>query len=172
MNKIYYYIYKITCTEGSFKDKIYFGAHKTNDLNDGYIGSGKKLQKYLKKYPNGYIKEILGFYNSQEELNKAEFEFIHPHLGKDYCLNLTEGGGLRAFPGELHPMYGKHHSEEAKQKISDYFKGKSYITDEGREKISKIHKGKPKSEQQKQKMSNALKGHEVSDETRQKISNS
>ena len=28
---MYRYIYKITCTSGSFKDKFYFGQHTTED---------------------------------------------------------------------------------------------------------------------------------------------
>lgn len=118
-NEKKYYTYVVKCTEGSFAGKVYFGCHITNNLEDSYIGSGKKLQAYLKKYPNGYTREILNYYSSAEELNKAEYDLIHPHLGKDYCLNLTEGGGLRAFPGELHPMYNKHHTDDAKQKIRD-----------------------------------------------------
>lgn len=168
----YYYTYIVTCTEGNFAGKVYYGCHITSNLNDGYIGSGKKLVKYLKKYPTGYKREILSFYNSEEELNKAEYDLIHPHLGKDYCLNLTEGGGLRAFPGELHPFYNKHHKTESKEKISNSLKGKCYITDEGRQKISDTHKGKPKSEDQKLKTSNTLKCHKTSDETKQKISQS
>ena len=71
---IYRYIYKITCTAGSFKDKFYFGQHTTDNLDDGYKGSGRKIGNYYKKHPNDYIKEIISFYNSQEELNKAEYD--------------------------------------------------------------------------------------------------
>ena len=170
--KKFYYTYLVVCTEGSFSGKVYFGCHITYNLEDGYIGSGKKLQRYLKTHPNGYYREIINYYSSEEELKKAEFDLIHPHLGKDYCLNLTEGGGLRAYPGELHPFYNKHHTDDTKSKIRKSLKGKSYLTDEGRKKISEIHKGKPKSEEQKQKTSNTLKGHQLSEETKQKISQS
>ena len=88
----YYYTYKITCTEGSFKDKFYFGQHFTNNLDDGYKGSGKLLKSYYKKHPNGYIKEILEFYDNQEDLNKAEYDLIHPWLNNENCLNQRDGG--------------------------------------------------------------------------------
>lgn len=131
----YYYTYKITCTEGSFKDKIYYGQHKTNDLNDGYKGSGKKLLDYYKKYPTSYTMEIIQFYSNLDELNKAEYELIEPHLGKDYCLNLRDGGNQ-----------GKC-SEELRLQISNTLKGiipwnkGVKQTEEARRKNSEGHKG-------------------------------
>ena len=137
---IYRYIYKITCTTGSFKDKFYFGQHTTENLEDAYKGSGRKIGDYYKKHPNDYIKEIISFHNSQEELNQAEYDIIKPWLGNEMCLNIVGGGnkgeateeyrqkmreaqiGLQAV--EKHPMYGKHHTEESKQLMSKNRKGK------------------------------------------------
>lgn len=114
---MYYYVYKIVCTEGSFKDKVYFGKHKTNDLNDGYICSSKILNNgYLKKYPNGYIRTIIGFYNSYSELNKAEKSIISQHRGKSYCLNIAAGGD----GGDV-GRWNNTTSEQRKEMLS-YFK--------------------------------------------------
>ena len=86
---MYYYTYLIlpTCKDSGFYGKIYFGQHSTENLDDNYIGSGKLIKLYLKKHPNDYYKEIIKFYDSQEELNKAEYDLIHPHLGKEYCIS-------------------------------------------------------------------------------------
>ena len=50
----YRYIYKITCTNGSFKDKFYYGQRTTDiePYKDEYKGSGKKLIDY---YPTNLI---------------------------------------------------------------------------------------------------------------------
>jgi len=88
----YRYIYKITCTRGKFRNHFYYGQHTTENLNDGYKGSGKFLLDYYKKYPNDYVKEIIAFYDTEEALNQAEYDIIHPWLGNKMCLNICEGG--------------------------------------------------------------------------------
>ena len=117
---IYRYIYKITCTEGSFKGKFYIGQHTTKDLNDNYRGSGKLIVDYLKKYPNSYVKEIICFCDTIEELNKAEYEIIHPIKDDPMCLNIIEGG----YYNPIGTFTGKHHTEETKKKIGNSNRGK------------------------------------------------
>lgn len=145
----YYYIYKITCTKGSFKDKFYFGQHTTTNLDDGYKGSGKKLQNYYKTYPNDYVKEILCFCNNSDELGKKEYEIIHPFLGNEMCLNIVEGGkqstwnkgkrGIysketiekirKSHIGKESPIKGKHLSEQTKQILSERCSGYKWMND-------------------------------------------
>ena len=59
--------------------------------------------------------------------------------------------------GENHPMFGKHHSAEARKKMSEAHKGKNH-SDETRQKLSEANKGKHLSEETRQKMSEAHKG--------------
>ena len=46
-NKEYHYFYKIT---NLINEHYYYGIHSTNNLNDGYMGSGVRLNKAYKKY--------------------------------------------------------------------------------------------------------------------------
>lgn len=66
--------------------------------------------------------------------------------------------------GENHPMYGKHHTEDTKEKIRNARKG-SYLTDETKEKLSKANSGsnnpfygKKHTEESRKKMSESLRG--------------
>lgn len=117
MNKFYYtYLVYLTNQESKFYGHVYYGKHVTGNLADGYKGSGKIVQSYYKKYSNDYYFKILNFYNSTKELNEAEYDLIHPHLGQPYCLNLVEGG--------YHPYGNKFHLGhkqplEARKKMSE-----------------------------------------------------
>ncbi len=184
MKKFYYYTYKITCTEGSFKGKFYFGQHTTNNLNDGYIASGRKIKCYLRKHPNGYIREILNFYDSKEALNKAEYDLIHPWLNHPDCLNLMEGG----FGGDSFSNLSEERKQEISKKKSESLKGKNKgkkLSEVQKQHLSEINKGKKLSEDTKRKMSESrsgennpmfgkhtygFKGHNHTEETKQKIS--
>lgn len=128
----YRYVYKITCLKGSLSGHYYFGQHKTNNLNDGYTGSGIKITNYFKHYSKvdgeTYIKEIIGFYNSDDELNNAEYQFIGDKYFTDpLCLNLCAGGNV-CTP-----------SLETRQKISKKIKGLKR-SEEQIEKIKKAAK--------------------------------
>jgi group I intron endonuclease len=62
-----------------------------------------------------------------------------------------------AMKGSKNPMYGKHLSEEARQKLREVNLGK-HLSEETKRRISESCKGKKHSEEAKQKMSEALKG--------------
>lgn len=132
----YRYIYKITCLEGSWKGKFYYGQHTTDYLLDGYFSSGKKINDYRKKYPHGYLREIISFHTSPESLNKAEYDIIHPVLHDEMCLNLIEGG----YYNPIGTFTGRKHTEETKKKISKGNSGKKRSA-EYCERLSEIKKG-------------------------------
>ena len=92
MNKVkYFYLYKTT---NLLNDKYYVGMHTTYNINDGYLGSGKRLKYSLKKYGIENFKfEIIEFFNNKEELIKAETLLINEELLNDeFCMNLRIGG--------------------------------------------------------------------------------
>lgn len=89
--KKYNYFYKIT---NVINNHFYYGIHSTNNLNDGYMGSGVRLQKAYKKYGmENFSKEILKFFNSREEAANYEAEMVTETLIKDNnCYNIVLGG--------------------------------------------------------------------------------
>lgn len=95
MEQKYRYIYKITCLCGDWKGKYYIGQHTTKNLNDGYAGSGVRINEYYSKYRksiNTYRKEILAYADTQQELDKLEAKYVNNKLGKKKCLNIDFGG--------------------------------------------------------------------------------
>jgi hypothetical protein len=87
----YHYIYK---TINLVNGKYYIGMHSTNNLEDGYIGSGKRLWYSLKKYGRENFKcEILEFLPNRSSLKKKEKELVNENILKDnMCMNLKIGG--------------------------------------------------------------------------------
>lgn len=96
----FHYIYKTTCI---ITNKFYIGMHSTNNLEDGYLGSGKKLWHSINKYGKENHKiEILEFLLNREELKKREKEIVNEELLEDkMCMNLQLGGG-GGFSSEEH----------------------------------------------------------------------
>lgn len=88
----HHYIYKITRTDGS--GKYYIGMHSTDDLDDGYFGSGSLLSKSIKKHGRDkHVKEILEHVPSREALKLREKELVNEELlGDKKCMNLKLGG--------------------------------------------------------------------------------
>lgn len=87
----FHYIYKITRADG----KYYIGMHSTDDLEDGYFGSGQLLWKSIKKHgKEKHTKEILEFLPSRSALKERERELVSEDIVNDtYCMNLSIGGG-------------------------------------------------------------------------------
>ena len=100
----YHYIYKITC---NITNRFYIGMHSTDNLNDGYFGSGKRLWFSINYHgKENHAKEILEYLPSRILLKEREKELVNKELlSEDLCMNLKEGGD------------GGFSSEEHKQKF-------------------------------------------------------
>ena len=99
--KKYHYIYRTTCV---VTGKFYVGMHSTDDLQDGYLGSGKILGYSLRKHGRESHKlEILEMCGSREQLKIREREIVNEELlAHPLNINLKYGGegGLPLFSKE------------------------------------------------------------------------
>lgn len=81
---------------GFSSDHYYIGQHHTMDLDDGYMGSGKKVKDIYRKYGAAKAeKKILAVTESEKICNILEIFFIRAYIekyGPEVCLNIAEGG--------------------------------------------------------------------------------
>ena len=68
--------------------------HSTDELNDGYIGSGRYLQNSVKKHgKENHVFEILEFCDDRSKLREREKEIVCEQLlSNPLCMNLKLGG--------------------------------------------------------------------------------
>lgn len=73
---------------------FYYGIHSTNNLDDGYMGSGTRIKAAVKKYGvENFTKEIIKFFPTLKELSDYEQQIIDELLLNDpKCYNLVKGG--------------------------------------------------------------------------------
>ncbi len=74
--------------------KIYIGVHKTKDLDDGYMGSGKLLTDSIKKYgKENFRKDILEYFEDRDSMFSRETEYVtEEFILKEDNYNLKVGG--------------------------------------------------------------------------------
>lgn len=99
---IHYLIYKITNQNNGM---YYIGQHKTDNILDGYSGSGQYLQLAQQKYGLSiFIKEFLFDYDNFNDMNNKELELVqlsncYPYNISSY--NIREGGNNTLNPSSI-----------------------------------------------------------------------
>lgn len=158
-----HFIYKTTNLNNG---KYYIGMHSTSNFNDGYLGSGDRLRRSIRKYGRENFKlEILEFFNDRESLAKRERELINEEVIKDeMCMNLAYGG--------VGGILNEDHHEKMKKGASEWlklmWKSKDYrdkFIEASSQRFTRLHKegkikydtfiNKTHSEETKRKIGNA-----------------
>lgn len=113
----YYIIYKIT---NLLNDKIYVGFHKTEDIYDDYMGSGKLIKEAITEFGvQIFKKDIIAIFDNKDDAEALEAEIVNKDFVlRDDTYNLSIGGNVCILYGENNGFYGKHHSDEFKQRIA------------------------------------------------------
>jgi hypothetical protein len=164
--KTIHYLYKTTCL---VTNRYYIGIHSTSNLNDDYMGSGKRLRRSIRKHGvDNHIKEIIEFFENRELLIEAEKKSITEDMVLDEnCMNLMGGGNGGFISEEHYNKLKKIVSENQKKKFKNteyYEKIKLVLLTN----VKNAHKngnikydnfkGKTHSDDTKQKMSDSSKG--------------
>lgn len=173
--KTIHYLYKTTCL---ITGRWYVGMHSTCNMDDGYMGSGKRLRHSIRKYGvDNHVKEILEFFDNREDLAKRETEVVNYELIKEeFCMNLTTGGLGAGFMDEEHMLKcSKAGNEAFKEKLKNNICFKEAFSKKKSEQAKLNHKlgklcsitksyswvGKKHSDETKRKMGESSKGSSI-----------
>lgn len=138
---MYFYLYKIT---NLLNNKFYIGVHSTKNLDDGYMGSGKRIRAAINKYGlENFKKDILEYFESSTEMFLREKEIVtNEFLMQENSYNLCTGGfgGFNYInSNKLNDRTGCSFSDEQKKNIG--MGVVNSITDDERRRRSELMKG-------------------------------
>lgn len=162
-NNYYGFIY---ITTNNINGKKYIGQKKYYGNYETYIGSGIALKNAINKYgKENFTREIIENCKTKEELDSREkfwIEYYNATESEDFY-NITSGGDGGFGSGKNSPWYGKHLSDETKEKLSKIksgennpFYGKTH-SDEVKKKLSEKALNQRHSKETREKMSKSMK---------------
>jgi group I intron endonuclease len=148
-------------TTNLINGKFYVGQDSKNNLE--YYGSGNLLKRAIEKHgKENFIKETLEVCSTQEELNEREKYWIKETKAQELGYNIADGG-----------TGGNTYTEETKQRVSKLLKGR-YVSPETIEKRKRTRAQNPEkyklTEERKREIGDFHRGKEISEEQKQKNS--
>lgn len=164
---MYYTIYKTT---NLIDGKMYIGKHITNNLDDGYLGSGIYLVNSIKKHgKENFKKEILHVFDNQIDMDEMEKNMVTEGVINDpkfYNIALGGyGGKIVLYPD--HPLY-----DSVCAKISAAALDRSSVISSTVKELHVQRKvgmyGKKQSDKQKKIVSDKMRGVKKTDEQKAK----
>ena len=148
--------------------KYYIGVHQTDNIDDGYLGSGTLLSKAIKKYGSScFTRNILEYFDSKEEMYKRESEVVDCLSENTY--NMVPGGSGASILNNRKAFTGNH-SQKTKDKISRTLTGRT-LSENHKSNVSKNHWAR-KNPKEQAKHARSIPQTVRSLETRSKISES
>lgn len=126
---MYYTVYKIT---NLINNKEYIGYHQTNNLDDGYMGSGKLIKRAVKKYGiENFQKEYISIFDNREDAESLEAILVSEEYSlREDTYNICLGGNVRIMMGKNNPWYGKKHKQETIDSIRNININKNQTTED------------------------------------------
>ena len=118
-------------------EEFYVGKHSTENIDDGYLGSGLRLKHAIRKYGKGNFKRyIIAYCDTAKDASIAEEEIVNENLLADpLCYNLSLGGQGGNLGSSVNAKIGKKMSviltgrpktTEHKQAIKKAWANKNY----------------------------------------------
>jgi hypothetical protein len=121
-------------TKNLINGKTYIGVHSTNNINDGYIGSGTTLKSSIRKHgKKNFRKVILCFFDSAADAYEEEKYLVNESwVKRDDNYNMCVGGVVAY--------------KRTKESIAKGIKSRSWyvMSNETKKRISESNKGKHK----------------------------
>lgn len=153
-------------------NKIIIKIYENIDKKELLDNESHYIKYYNTLMPNGYNKNLpnnhLKFYFTGEKLSDEQKDKISSGLKLAYKEGRKK---VKDYSGKNHPMFGKHHTDETKEKIGTFNKGKTQSI-ESNDKRSKSLTGVKKTELHALHISEGRKGIIFSDDHKQNISKS
>lgn len=146
--------YQVYLTTELVRDKYYIGVHRGDIFEDEYYGSGKLIQRVIKKRQDTLEQEVISTFKNKKLAYWLEGCLVGEDVvTDDNSYNLAEGGSA---PPMSRYWKGKKHSKEHRRKLTESRKGLVIPrTKEWGDNISKAKKGNPLTKEHRKALSDA-----------------